>query len=147
MNNKFEIGKEVAIKYIMFKKRTQEEVVKKLEFLNYNSSTIDRIVDYLKEAGYIDDQKYIKKYLSEIKEIKNWSAKQVKSDLFKRGYKGNLDEEELKDYEVKSISNLYNRYKFRYPDHTDEQLSEFTNVLQKKGFAYDNIKKVIREEF
>lgn len=146
MNNKFEIGKEVAIKYIMFKKRTQQEVEKKLEFLNYNSSTIDKIINYLKEAGYIDDDKYVKKYFSEIKQTKNWSVKQLKCDLYKRGCKANIDEEELKEYEMTSITNLYNRYKLKYPNHTEEELNSFKNVLQKKGFEYENINKIIKEE-
>lgn len=146
MNNKFEIGKEVAIKYIMFKKRTQQEVVKKLEFLNYNSATIDKIINYLKEAGYVDDDKYVKRYFTEIKQTKNWSAMQIKSDLYKRGCKSNIDEEELKDYEINSISNLYTRYKMKYPDHTKDELTNFKNVLQKKGFEYENINKIIKEE-
>lgn len=146
MNNRYEIGKEVAIKYVMFKKRTEAEVKRKLEFLNYNVSTVDKIVDYLKEAGYIDDNKYISKYMQEIKAIKNWSKMQVKNDLYKRGCKGEIDEEELNNYELQSITNLYNKYNFRYPNHTEENLNEFITVLKKKGFEYDNIKKIIKME-
>ncbi len=144
MNNKFEIGKETAIKYVMFKKRTEYEVRKKLEFLNYNNNVIDSIIEYLKETGYVDDAKYIKKYLAEIKNIKNWSKKQVENDLYKRGFKGILDKEDINDYEIKSISNLYERYKFRYPDTEKEELQNFIKALLRKGFEYENIKKIIK---
>ena len=144
MNNKFEIGKETAIKYIMFKKRTEKEVREKLEFLNYNTMTIDKIVDYLKDAGYIDDEKYVERYLEELKAVKNWSAMQVKSDLLKRGYNGELDDKELNKYELQSIKKLYSKYQFKYPDASDENVTEFKEALQKKGFKYDNIKKVIK---
>ena len=146
MNNKFEIGKEVAIKYVMFKKRTEAEVARKLEFLNYSPTIVEKIVDYLKEAGYINDQKYAEKYMNEIKNIKNWSKVQVKSDLYKRGCKAEIDEKELNDYEIQSITNLYNKYNFKYPEHTQENLNDFITVLKKKGFEYSNIQKVIKVE-
>lgn len=146
MNNKFEIGKEVAIKYVMFKKRTETEVEKKLEFLNYSPSIVEKIVEYLKEAGYVDDERYAMKYMQEIKRIKNWSKLQVKNDLYKRGCKAQVDEEELNEYELQSITNLYNKYIFKYPDYTNESLSDFISVLRKKGFEYSNIQKIIKTE-
>ena len=146
MNNKFEIGKEVAIKYVMFKKRTEAEVAKKLEFLNYSPAIIEKIVNYLKEAGYINDERYAEKYFNEIKKLKNWSKVQMKNDLYKRGCNAELNEEELNNYELQSITNLYNKYNFKYPDHTQENLNEFITVLRKKGFEYNNIQQIIRVE-
>ncbi|MBE5822253.1 MAG: RecX family transcriptional regulator [Clostridiales bacterium] len=146
MNNKFEIGKEVAIKYVMFKKRTEAEVTKKLEFLNYSPAIVEKIVNYLKEAGYINDERYAEKYFNEIKKLKNWSKVQIKNDLYKRGCKAEIDAEELNDYEIQSITNLYNKYIFKYPDHTQENLNEFITVLKKKGFEYGNIQKIIKTE-
>lgn len=146
MNNKFEIGKEVAIKYVMFKKRTEAEVTRKLEFLNYSPSIVEKIVDYLKEAGYINDDKYANSYINELKKLKNWSKLQVKNDLYKRGCKAELDEEDLNEYELQSITNLYNKYNFKYPEHTQENLNDFITVLRKKGFEYTNIQKIIKME-
>ena len=146
MNNKFEIGKEVAIKYVMFKKRTEAEVEKKLEFLNYSPSIVEKIIFYLKEAGYIDDERYASRYMKEIKNIKNWSKMQVKNDLYKRGCRAELDEEELNEYELQSITNLYNKYNFKYPEHTQDNLNDFITVLKKKGFEYSNIQKIIKME-
>lgn len=146
MNNKFEIGKEVAIKYVMFKKRTETEVTRKLEFLNYSPSIVEKIVDYLKEAGYINDDKYAHSYINELKKLKNWSKIQVKNDLYKRGCKAELDEEDLNEYELQSITNLYKKYNFKYPEHTQENLNDFITVLKKKGFEYSNIQKIIKTE-
>ncbi len=143
MNNKFEIGKDVAIKYIMFKKRTEKEVVNKLELLNYSPNIIDKIIDYLKETDYINDERYVKKYFEELKSVKNWSAKHVKQDLYNRGCECTIPDKDLNKYELQSIKNLYGKYNIKYPDSTEEGKQEFIKALRNKGFLYDNIKKVI----
>lgn len=143
MNNKFEIGKDVAIRYIMFKKRTEREVVCKLELLNYSPTIIEKIIIYLKDAKYIDDEVYLKKYFAELKAIKNWSIKHVKQDLYNRGCECTISNEELLNYELQSIKNLYDKYNLKYPNATEEQKEEFIKALRTKGFLYENIKKII----
>lgn len=143
MNNKFEIGKDVAIKYIMFKKRTEKEVIQKLELLNYSPNIIDKIIDYLKEADYINDERYVKKYFEELKTIKNWSAKHVKQDLYNRGCECTIKDKDLTQYEMQSIKNLYGKYNFKYPNASKDEKEEFIKALRSKGFLYDNIKQII----
>ena len=143
MNNKFEIGKEIAIKYIAFKKRTEKEVITKLEVLNYSPSIIDKIIDYLKETDYINDERYLEKYFEELKMVKNWSARHVKQDLYNRGCECTIPDNDLVNYEIQSIKNLYGKYKVKYPDASEEDTQEFIKALRNKGFMYDNIKKII----
>lgn len=143
MNNKFEIGKDVAIKYIMFKKRTEKEVINKLEVLNYSPNIIDKIIDYLKETDYINDERYVNKYFEELKKVKNWSVRHVKQDLYNRGCECTIPDNDLMNYEIQSIKNLYGKYKVKYPDASEEETQEFIKALRNKGFMYDNIKKII----
>lgn len=143
MNNKFEIGKDIAIRYIMFKKRTEKEVLAKLRALNYSPGIIDKIIAYLKEANYINDQIYVEKYFEELKVVKNWSIKHVRQDLYNRGCECTISDDDLANYELQSIKNLYNKYNFKYPDASQEQKEDFIKALRNKGFLYDNIKKVI----
>ena len=49
--------------YVLYKKRTESEVRKKCTTLNYENDYIDEILDYLKEAGYVNDEIYIKNIL------------------------------------------------------------------------------------
>lgn len=144
MNNKFEIGKDVAIKYIMFKKRTEKEVVNKLEVLNYSPNIIDKIIAHLKETDYINDERYVNRYFQELKKIKNWSIKHVKQDLYNRGCECSISDNELNEYELQSIKNLYTKFNIKYPNASQEQKDEFIKALRNKGFMYDNINSVIQ---
>ena len=143
MNNKFEIGKDVAIKYIMFKKRTEKEVINKLELLNYSPNIIDKIIAHLKETDYINDERYVNKYFEELKKVKNWSIKHVKQDLYNRGCECTISEPDLAKYEVQSIKNLYGKFNIKYPNASETDKEEFIKALRNKGFMYDNIKKII----
>lgn len=144
MNNKYEIGRDVAIKYIMFKKRTEFEVKNKLQMLNYSPIIIDKVITSLKDDGYINDKEYIKKYFKELKSLKNWSIVQVKVNLSKRGCECTISDSELTKYEINSITNLYSKFLFKYPKATKEEKESFIHALQSKGFVYENIKNVIK---
>ena len=54
----FEKQKTKVMNYIMYKKRTQQEV--KNKFINQIPSDIlQEIIEYVKQAGYLDDNDYI----------------------------------------------------------------------------------------
>ena len=56
----FDQAKTKILKYILYKKRTENEVRKKFENF-FDSELFEDIIDYLKEAGYINDVDYINK--------------------------------------------------------------------------------------
>ena len=44
------------INYVLYQLRTENEVRKKCNMLKYEEDYIDEVIDYLKEAGYINDK-------------------------------------------------------------------------------------------
>ena len=51
------------LKYIFYKKRTEEEVLEK--FKNEDSDILDETIENLKELGYINDEKYVDRFMHE----------------------------------------------------------------------------------
>ena len=60
----FDKEKTKVMNYIMYKKRTEKEVKNKFQNTCAHDLLCD-IIDYVKEAGYLDDKDYIKKAINE----------------------------------------------------------------------------------
>ena len=66
----FDEQKTKVLKYIVYKKRTESEVRAKFEN-DIEPNLLEDIIQYLKDAKYIDDAEYIKKTVNNIMILKN----------------------------------------------------------------------------
>lgn len=130
----FDRCKTKVFKYIMFKKRTENEVRNKFR-AQIEEDMLDDIIEYLKEAGYIDDYKFIKKQVNEYMNLKNLSIQEIKYKLMTKGLEKRLIEkyinenrDELEEYERKSAENI----RIKKASQMDEE--EIKQYLYKKGY-------------
>ena len=135
----FDKEKTKILKYILYKKRSEQEVRSKFSD-TIQDVLLDDIIEYLKEAQYINDKKYIEKVVSNFIEVKNLSVKELKYKLLSKGLKKEDIEdyiydnkEDLEEYEIKSISNIIYK-KSRIMD--KEEIKQY---LLKKGYRSENI--------
>lgn len=135
----FDRKKTKILKYIMYKKRTENEIRNKFK-LTIEENLLEDIIDYLKETGYINDYNYIERFVNECIALKNLSIKELKYKLYLKGINRNvLDEyiqnnyEELEEYEMKSAENI----KLKKQNSMNEE--EIKIYLLKKGYKGDNI--------
>jgi regulatory protein len=129
------------MKYVVFKKRTEHEVKNKLKNLDYSNDTISDIIEYLKETEFIDDKKYVDKYLKDIIKLKKCSVLEIKYDLLKRGIDDNLIDniinQDLYDYELSSAIDLAIKKSKSY------DIEKIKRYLASKGYSSSNISKAI----
>ena len=72
----FDKEKTKVLKYILYKKRTEQEIRKK--FANIiDENMLEDIIEYLKEAKYIDDNEFIEKTINNFIALKNLSIKEI----------------------------------------------------------------------
>ena len=136
----FDEQKTKVMKYIVFKKRTEQEV--RTKFANLiEPNMLEDIIEYLKEAQYLNDKEYIEKIINNFKILKNLSLKEVKYKLLAKGLNKNDIEdyfyehkEELNEYEQKSAKNIF------YKKQRDMEQDEIKQYLLKKGYKLENIK-------
>ena len=136
------------LKYIIYKKRTEKEIRQK--FADLPTDILEDIIEYLKEAGYINDKEYIKKSIQEYINLNNMSIKEISYKLQAKGIeKKDVEDfiienrESLIEYEINSALRLIQK-KQRMME--DEQIR---NYLYKKGYmnettniAYENLKSI-----
>ena len=139
----YDNAKSKVLKYILYKKRSKQEVKNKF----YNSieeEMLNNIIDELEENGYIDDLNYIDRAVNEFIALNNLSLKEVRYKLMAKGINsGLIDEyfskyqERMQEYEVYSARNLIIKKEKQMDENT---LMQF---LLKKGYKSDNIRQAI----
>ncbi len=126
------------IKYILYKKRTEQEIRQK--FSEEDPNMIEDAIAYFKELNYINDANYIQKSVQEFIHLKNLSIKEITYKLYQKGITKTLLEEyiaqhqeELQAYEINSAKVIWNK-KIQNTD--ENSVKEF---LYKKGYLPETL--------
>ena len=135
----FDKEKTKVLKYILYKKRTEQEIRKKFSN-SIDENMLEDIIEYLKEAKYIDDNEFIKKTINNFIALKNLSIKEIEYKLTSKGLnKSDIEnyiyenKEELEQYEINSAKNIF------YKKSVSMEEDEIVQYLLKKGYKRDNI--------
>ncbi len=141
----FDKQKTKVLKYILYKKRTEQEVRNKF-LTTIDENMLENIIEYLKEAKYIDDKEFIEKTVHNFMLLKNFSIKEMQYKLMAKGLSKNDIEdyifehrEELEQYEIKSAENIL------YKKSISMEQEKIKQFLLKKGYKLENINKAIEK--
>lgn len=141
----FDIAKTKVLKYILYKKRSEQEVRKKFSGV-MQEDLLNDVIEYLKEANYIDDKEFIIKTVNNLKMLKNLSIKEIKYKLMSKGLDKNdiedyiyENKEELEEYEEKSAQNIISK------KIVSMDIDDIKQYLQKKGYKQENINQAMEE--
>ena len=139
----FDKEKTRVLRYILYKKRSEQEVRTKFE-KTIDGELLEDIIEYLKEAKYINDKEYIEKTVNNFKILKNLSIREIQYKLMAKGLKRNAIEdyiyenkEELEEYETKSASNII------YKKSASMESEDIKQYLLRKGYKIENINKAM----
>ena len=142
----FDKEKTKVLKYIIYKKRSEQEIRNKFA-KTIDENMLEDIIEYLKEANYINDKEFIEKTINNFKVLKNLSIKEMKYKLMAKGLnKDDIEDyfyenkEELEEYETKSALNII----FKKSDSMEQD--EIKQYLLKKGYKKDSINRAFEKE-
>lgn len=137
----FDKLKTKVLKYIMYKKRTEQEIIRKFSSVD-NQDMLEDVIENLKEIGYINDESYIERAVAEFMNLNNLSIKELKYKLMSKGINlGIMDNyfynhlEELEEYEINSARNIMIK---KQGSMEEQQIMQY---LLKKGYRMDSIKE------
>ena len=142
----FDKEKTKVLKYIIYKKRSEQEIRNKFA-KTIDENMLEDIIEYLKEANYINDKEFIEKTINNFKILKNLSIKEMKYKLMAKGLnKDDVEDyfyenkEELEEYETKSALNII------YKKSDSMEQDEIKQYLLKKGYKMDSINRAFEKE-
>lgn len=135
----FDNLKTKVLKYVLYKKRTENEVRQK--FIENTGNLLDNVIEYLKQENYINDLIYIERTINEMQKLKNLSIKEVKYKLLAKGLISKLvdeyiyeNKEQMLEYEIKSARNIF----IKKTNTMEKQ--DIQNYLSKKGYMKETIR-------
>lgn len=135
----FDKLKTKVLKYILFKKRTEQEIRQK--FRQDEGNMLDDVIEELRQNGYINDESYIERAINEYMNLKNMSIKEIEYKLMAKGISKEIiqdyiytNKEKLLEYEIKSATNIINKKSY------SSEKEEILNYLRKKGYMEESLK-------
>ena len=139
----FDKAKTKILRYILYKRRTEQEV--RTKFKNdIQEEMLDDAIQYLKEAKYIDDEEYIERIVNNFKILKKMSIIELKYKLQAKGLNKDLIEdyisnhqEQMEEYEIMSAKTIIIK-----KQNTMEEEAIIQSLI-KKGYKTGNIRKAI----
>ena len=141
----FDKAKTKVLKYVLYKKRTEQEIKQKFSS-ELNENLLEDIIQNLKENGYISDTNYIQRAVNEFIAIKTLSIKEIYIKLYAKGISSNTideyfneNEKMLEQYEISCAKKIIIKKS------SQMEKEEIENYLYKKGYKSENIKTAFEE--
>ena len=127
------------LKYVLYKKRTEQEVRNK--FSEEDENLLEDAIEYLKNTGYINDKEYIERAISEYIALRNLSLKDINYKIAQKGVNKNLideyicqNKETMLEYEISSAKNIILKKK-----KSNIEKQEIKKYLYQKGFMSETV--------
>lgn len=136
-----------SLDLIMRRQRSEWEVRDYLKRKDYDLDTIEKTVDRLKKASYVDDAKFAESWIRNRRLLKSTSKRKLFTELKQKRVDESVINSALEEDETDEIQILRElvekkRQQSRYQD--DQKLIAF---LLRQGFNYEQIKEVLFSNF
>ncbi|QNO16498.1 regulatory protein RecX [Alkalicella caledoniensis] len=93
----------MAYRYLSFKDRTEQELVKYLEKKEFTEVVIIEVIDKLKEYNYLNDQRYMQNFHRYQTQTKGYGPLRVQYNLQQKG----ISKDKYQEFEGQSESDYY----------------------------------------
>jgi regulatory protein len=152
------LAKEIAYRFISYKPRTLKEVSDKLKAKGFQSDLVSKVVEELKNYGFINDLEYARNFVLNKSRSKTLGELALRRELLSKGISSEIVDEVLSEREnlidefeialdlaqgkLKQIKSLKKRKRGR-----DEYKRRIYEFLLRRGFKFETINRVMREVF
>ena len=134
-----------SLDLIMRRQRSEWEVRDYLKRKDYESETVEKIVNRLSNSGYIDDKKFAEAWVNNRRLLKATSKRKLRLELKQKRVSDEvisevISEDETDERQVLKDLIAKKRSQTRYQD--DQKLIAY---LMRQGFNYEDIKLVLSD--
>lgn len=133
-----------AINYIESRERTEYEIRNKLKTLYYTEEVIDRVIAFLEEYHYVDDERYARQFVDTYSNRK--SKARLRQDLMLKGVDKEIIQYTLEETAVDEeavLRELVDRKLFHIDKLDDNMYRRTVNFFMRRGYNYQLISKIL----
>ena len=140
-------AKDKALKYLGYKMRSKNQVIKKLQEYEFPSNVINKVIKVLEKYNYINDEDFAKAFIKDKLNLKGHGVFKISYDLKMLGvdeeiFKKYLYDDEFINEEEKAKGLLLKKLGNKNIEDLDyKEKQKIYAYLARRGFSYDSIKK------
>jgi regulatory protein len=137
-----------SLRYIAYKQRTETEVVKKLEKLEFSPEIIDNVMCDLREKRYVNDNEFADQWIEIRGDSKLCSKKFLEIELRNKGIPDDIVKAALEKApdDIETAIKLGKKYINRFVTADDKDFrKKMTGILLRRAFSYSVVKDTINE--
>lgn len=140
---------EYCLNRLSYRQRSEKELRISMQRKGYTDENIESAIDYCKKHGYIDDLKFAQSFVNDKININKYGPERIKYDLILKGISRDIIDEVLvvdRDEQLDMARRLTQKKISSYKnDNSRDIYRKLSGFLQRKGFTYDVISRVVRE--
>ena len=128
--------------------KTEMEIEKRLSDRRYDPKAIKKVLEYLKEIGYINDESYAESFIRSTKDVTGTSRRTIYQKLAAKGVDKEIIQQELDKAEIDDYASALSAAKKKISSlkgSSREKKLKLLNYLYRKGFGIDACKRAAEE--
>jgi len=138
------------LKYCAYRERTWKEVNQKLYEYHTSDEIKERIITFLKEENYVNDERYTQSYVRGKVNIKKWGKQKIKNELLHKNISGEdvkkaLDKIDETAYKKSLIDLLNKKNKSLKDEIKNDRRNKLLRYALSKGYEMDLVFNCLNE--
>ncbi len=139
-----------VVKYIQVRLRSEKEIIKYLEKYKLDENEKDKIIEELKNVGFVNDLNFAKAYISDKMNLSNYGPNKIKQELGNHNIDKHIVEELINNIDYDEVyeklyrlikKKIFSNKKFSKYQLKSKILSYFINL----GYQNDTINEIFDE--
>lgn len=138
-----------ALNLLSYRQRSEKEVFVSLQRKGYENNLIKKAIDYCKDNNYINDKNFAVAFINDKINLNKLGPYRIRQELLNKGVSSDIistvlviNPDEQYEMALELGRKRLNSYKNDDKNSTYRKLSGY---LQRKGYSYDVISKIMRE--
>ena len=100
-------AREKALRLLEFRSHSEKELSDKLKRAGANAEDIEKILDFCREYGFVNDERYAKGKAKDLKNLKKYGRNRIKQELYSKGISAENIEAALSELDEDEEDMLY----------------------------------------
>lgn len=141
--------KNYALRQLSYRQRSEKELYSALRKKGFSEDHIEKVLEFCKEYKYIDDRVFTQSFVADKVNLNKYGPERIRYELTMKGISKELINKYLKidsdeQYEIayKLAEKRINYYK---KDDKTSIYRKLSGYLQRKGYSYDIVNKVVSD--
>lgn len=148
----YEKTMERALRLLSFKPRTVAQMRERLLEKEWaEEQVVDRVIERLKELGYLNDEQFAASYASSRLSVRPLGRTRLRRDLQNKKLPTQITEQTLDDVYADGAEEglidraIAKRQRLKGAPQTPEEVKKFFDYLMRRGFSYPLVLRKVRE--